>query len=252
MKLSDYSYWTSEGRPVLQTKTDYLQNGDTLRTHYCYAFNNNSDFVLGLTSAQQGWRTPLADSNYLQPLEVTTTVIPSGSSSPVFVEGYKYCFASYNSGRPHISTVIHYTSLTDSVVTNLSAYDTYGNLTEQYRNYDKKEAYLWGYNGQYPVARVSGSDYTTIAGYVNNSVIQNPTSDAALRAEVNNIRTAITGAQVTTYTYSPGVGITSETDPSGMTTYYEYDRYGRLMRVRDHNNNIIKKFSYNYYNSSTP
>ena len=252
VKQSDYSYWTNEGHPLLQTKTDYLQNGDTLRTHYCYAFNAYSDFILGLTTAQEDWLGGLAVNNYLQPLEVTTTVTPAGSNTSIFVEGYKYCFANYNSGKPHISTIIHYTSLTDSIVTNLSNYDTYGNLTEQYKNYDKHEVYLWGYNGQYPVAKIIGSDYTTVSGYVTNSVLQNPSSDAALRAQINNIRTALTSALVTTYTYSPGVGITSETDPTGITTYYDYDSHGRLLHIRDQNNNILKKFNYNYYNSTTP
>lgn len=252
VKQTDYTYWTNEGYPLLQTKTDYLQNGDTMRTHYCYAANNTGDFVLGLSSTQAGWLSTLHTANYLQPLEVTTTVTPSGASSSIFVEGYKYCFANYNSGKPHISTVIHYTSLTDSAIVNLSAYDTYGNLTEQYKNYDKKEVYLWGYNGQYPVAKISGSDYATVSGYVNNTVLQNPGSDAALSVQLNNIRAGLPNAQVTTYTYAPGIGLTSQTDPAGMTTYYEYDPFGRLLRIRDQNNNILQKFNYNYNNSSTP
>ena len=252
VKQTDYSYWTAEGYPLLQTKTEYLQNGDTLRTHYCYSGNAHNDFVLGLSSTQASWLPTLLADNYFQPLEVTTTVTPSGSGTSIFVEGYKYCFAYYNSSKPHISTIIHYTSLTDSIVTNLSNYDTYGNLTEQYKNYDKHDVYLWGYNGQYPVAKIQGTTYTTATSYVTNSVLQNPSSDAALRAQINNIRTALTGAQVTTYTYSPGMGITSETDPTGITTYYDYDAFGKLLHIRDQNNNILKKFNYNYYNSSTP
>jgi YD repeat-containing protein len=54
------------------------------------------------------------------------------------------------------------------------------------------------------------------------------------------------GALVTTYTYSPLFGITSETDPSGKITYYEYDGLGRLKLIRDQNNNILKKFDYKY------
>jgi YD repeat-containing protein len=252
VKQTDYSYWTNEGYPLLQTKTDYLQNGDTMRTHYCYAVNNTTDFVLGLSSTQAGWLTTLHTANYLQPLEVTITVTPSGATSSTFVEGYKYCFAYYNSSKPHISTIIHYTSQTDSVVTNLSAYDTYGNLTEEYKNYDNREVYLWGYNGQYPVAKVVGNTYATVSEYVTYTALQNPSSDAALRAQINNIRVALPGLQVTTYTYSPGLGLTSQTDPAGMISYYEYDSFGRLLRIRDQNNNILQKFNYNYYNTATP
>jgi YD repeat-containing protein len=146
-----------------------------------------------------------------------------------------------------LASVKRFTTLTDSLVVNFSRYDIYGNLAEQYVANNIKEAYLWGYNGAYLVAKVTGSDYNTIAALVNNSVLQIPTSDAALRSELNNIRTALAGthAQVTTYTYLKGVGLSSETDAAGRTIYYEYDSYGRLSRVRDQDNRILKKLDYN-------
>ncbi|WP_126969347.1 DUF5977 domain-containing protein [Gynurincola endophyticus] len=47
------------------------------------------------------------------------------------------------------------------------------------------------------------------------------------------------------YTYVPGVGMSSETDPSGKTTFYEYDNMNRLSIVRDNDRNILKQFCYN-------
>ena len=55
------------------------------------------------------------------------------------------------------------------------------------------------------------------------------------------------GNQTSTYTYVPYVGISSSTDIRGMTTYYEYDMYGRLIEVYQLNNGekeILNKYVY--------
>jgi len=56
---------------------------------------------------------------------------------------------------------------------------------------------------------------------------------------------------ITSYTYNPLVGMTSETDPAGHTTIYKYDDdFNRLetIKVKDVNQDeyIIKHFDYNY------
>jgi YD repeat-containing protein len=62
----------------------------------------------------------------------------------------------------------------------------------------------------------------------------------------DDIRLHPSDALMSTYTYQPLVGITSETDPNNRTTYYEYDAFNRLSVVRDKDNNILKKICYNY------
>ncbi|GGA82743.1 hypothetical protein GCM10011511_02200 [Puia dinghuensis] len=54
------------------------------------------------------------------------------------------------------------------------------------------------------------------------------------------------GAQMTTTTYSPLVGKTSECDVSGRVTYYWYDELGRLIKVSDDQRNVIRTYEYNY------
>lgn len=127
----------------------------------------------------------------------------------------------------------------------LFTYSSSGKLLEQQKVNDVKEVYLWGYNSKYPVARVLNSTHAIASDYITQSMLDNPSSDEALRNHLANLRT-IPGTQVTIYTYKPLVGITSETDPAGRTTYYEYDDHNRLALVRDQNSHILKKICYNY------
>ncbi len=47
-------------------------------------------------------------------------------------------------------------------------------------------------------------------------------------------------ASMTTYTYMPNIGMSTESDNSGYIKYYEYDEFGRLNNIRDLRGNIIK------------
>jgi YD repeat-containing protein len=62
----------------------------------------------------------------------------------------------------------------------------------------------------------------------------------------DDIRFYPSDAAMTTYTYAPLIGMTSQSDANNMPTYYEYDEFGRLKYIRDHERNILKSFDYNY------
>lgn len=127
-------------------------------------------------------------------------------------------------------------------------YDGNGNLLEQSKANDISEVYIWGYKNTYPVAKVAGSNYNYIKTLIDNNLLQSMNPDEQqLRNELNKIRTALKGkAFVSTYTYMPQVGVTSETNPAGLTTYFEYDGLGRLVIVRDHDRKIVKTIDYQY------
>lgn len=125
-------------------------------------------------------------------------------------------------------------------------FDAQGNLTQYHQESNVLNSVIWGYNGVYPVAKIEGVSYTQVKATIDQAVLDNPADDATLRLELNKIRTAFHSAPVTTYTYKPLVGISSVTDPNGVTTYYEYDNSSRLSLIRDDDNNILKKYCYNY------
>ena len=60
------------------------------------------------------------------------------------------------------------------------------------------------------------------------------------------------GNQTSTYTYIPYVGIRSATDARGVTTYYAYDTYGRLIEVyRQHNTHGKEILNHYIYHTKT-
>ena|GEM_PF-1702632 len=63
---------------------------------------------------------------------------------------------------------------------------------------------------------------------------------------VDEVRFYPANAQMTTYTYQPLVGMTSQCDAASRITYYEYDGLQRLLRIRDMDGNIVKQFQYQY------
>lgn len=63
---------------------------------------------------------------------------------------------------------------------------------------------------------------------------------------IDEVRFYPVGAQMTTYTYTPLVGMTSQTDANGVTSYYIYDSFGRLTDVKDGNGKVLKHYEYNY------
>lgn len=142
-----------------------------------------------------------------------------------------------------------------SVVPNLweteltyNLYDPKGNVLQYTGRDGITHTFLWGYNSRFPVAEVTGSDYASVSGLVNNSILQAPSSDANLRSELSNVRTGLANekAQVNSFTYKPLYGLSSAIDVQGKLSFYEYDVFGRLKLIKDQNGKILKQYDYQY------
>jgi YD repeat-containing protein len=62
----------------------------------------------------------------------------------------------------------------------------------------------------------------------------------------DDIRLHPAPALMTTYTYDPLIGVTSQTDPNNTVMFYEYDAFGRLRTIKDRDGNILKTMEYHY------
>ncbi len=98
---------------------------------------------------------------------------------------------------------------------------------------DNIKKYLINYQ-----AYTNGKWEPKVQEYTNNMILSG--------TAIDEVRVYPADALMTTYTYKPLVGMTSETDPSGRTVFYEYDDLGRLIQVKDEFGKIIKEFRYHY------
>jgi YD repeat-containing protein len=62
-------------------------------------------------------------------------------------------------------------------------------------------------------------------------------------------QSSLAGAQITTYTYDPLVGMKSQTDANNFTSYFFYDKLGRLDYITDKDANILQTYQYKYKNN---
>jgi len=130
-----------------------------------------------------------------------------------------------------------------------NAYDENGNILEVQQESGIKITYIWGYNKTLPIAKIENATYTEVQQYeANLQTLSNGTDEASLIAALNNLRTSLPNAIITTYTYKPLVGISTVTDPTGNKITYHYDSFNRLEFVKDQYGNDLNKNEYHYKN----
>lgn len=132
-------------------------------------------------------------------------------------------------------------------------YDSHGNIREMEDRAGIKTVYLWGYNYQHPVAIIQNASYETVRSVISESTINDialnsSPDEPTLRGQLAPLHThaSLQNAQVTTYTYKPLIGVSSIKDPSQRLTYYQYDAQGRLMSVKDDQQNLVEGYEYHY------
>jgi YD repeat-containing protein len=88
----------------------------------------------------------------------------------------------------------------------------------------------------------------TIAGwtYFEHTVTGVTTETVSGTGDIDELRLYPATAQMTTYTYSPLVGMTSQCDVDNRVTYFSYDGLGRLAYIKDQDGNIVKTTNYHY------
>lgn len=170
------------------------------------------------------------------------------------IQRNKYLLSAEN-GLPLPASVTTNTGLgnAEEERVKILKYDVYGNPVHIQKD-GNNAVYLWSYGGQHLVAEIVGTTYEEVVqglSAVGISSIQSLSeSRMADKSKLDKLRdSAYLGkAAITTYEYEPMVGMTCMTNPQGVTVYYEYDSFGRLNVVRDHDKNKVNSYHYNYQN----
>lgn len=264
--LSSNAYLYSPLNYRLKEQSTFGSDGLERRQNYYYAqdysFNSSSSALL----------SEMLEKHLVNlPIQETSSVIRNGVEYINSGTAYEFAFRNIpgQSWRPFYLNKIYEADLS---IASASAHYNFLNTPASYinkfsnegvnglgkpvfqiRNAHQKSVYIYGYNKEYVIAEIRNVDYAAIQGVLTQSGISSfediaYPSDAEVANFLAPLRTGLPNAQITSYTYKPLVGVTSQTDAKGMTTYYEYDVFGRLKYVKDQNGDILKQTDYQYKN----
>ena len=260
-----------------QKSTDYL-NGSPVKTETEYFYNNPShhqltsqknqfpDNTVTETSyayAHEKGNQLMIDKNMVGiPLETTTTQTLGGTNKTLSRVETIYPTSVPTPQAGNLVLPLSVKSYDLQTPTNsytevsYDKYDDKGNL-QQYTTKDGVPvAIIWGYNQTQPIAKIEGATYAQVSSLASAIITASNTDasaainndESALLTALDSFRnnSALSGYQVSTYTYDPLIGVRSITPPSGIREYYIYDSANRLEKVVDSNGNILKEYKYNY------
>ncbi len=277
------SYWN-----YLKSKEDvqYDLNGlNPIKTITNYAYNNPNHLQLSVQSTNSS-SNELLETKYYYPLDpqianepfVSDLIAKNMINVPLKTEIFKnqaklseqkteyfktannmlLSKVIYGAKFPNANTGVN--QLEKKITYDL--YDNKGNILQYTLEGGAPVAIIWGYNQTLPIAKIENITYATIsAGVIANlqtlsvADIDNCSSasctEEALRIALNSLRSTFPDAMVFSYTYNPLIGITSMTDPKGISSYYEYDLFNRLKCVKDQSLNVLQMYCYNYMGQVT-
>ncbi|MDD7888274.1 RHS repeat protein [Flavivirga sp. 57AJ16] len=235
LTTTDFTY-NDSNQEIQKTVTTDSEN-DVLETSYKYAQDLNDTRLI-------------TDNRISMPLEIK---VLEGTE---IINHSKTTYADFN-GTYLTSEIFNKKGAL--VDTNNSddrkyVFDSYehGKITQYHIENGATTSIIWGYNQQYPVAKIENATYAAATATLTVSeltAIKGGTyNQSTMITTLNKIRTGLPDAMITTYTYDPLVGVTSVTDPKGYTTYYEYDVFNRLEFVKDADGNLLSENKYNYKN----
>ncbi|MDR0659272.1 MAG: InlB B-repeat-containing protein [Prevotellaceae bacterium] len=175
------------------------------------------------------------------------------------IKRVRYSYPPLSADIPPLPTSAGYSEAGSAGLSREAEYlydNTNGNLLQYVGRGGIPVSYQWRHRNTYPIIQAVGATYDklmqTVAGTANWGDIQYVQTPDQLAVYLAYLRSQLPAARLTGYTYQPLAGVTSETASDGLTTYYQYDSFGRLYKILDHQNNIISQHDYHYAGTTAP
>lgn len=235
--IEEFSYANSEKLHQLRSKKTTNSNGDVTEEKFNYAPDFSTAIMNSITA-----------SNIL---DVVVRKVES-NSEVIFQHKNEYAKDLSTSNlllkKSELEKKGNEVILASDQILSYDYYDAKGNLLQFKKENSNRVSIIWGYNLSKPIAKLENIEYASIPiGTIQAIQTKSNTgTEAELLVSLNALRTMFPNAMITTYTYIPLVGISSITDFKGLKSIFHYDTFGRLMTVRDNDNNLLTENQYHY------
>ncbi len=237
---TNYKDWFSNGNTLVPWYVDYIYKTNSPVTRLRYHLYSNSGNPLEISKEHDVKVSYIWDEENVFPLAEVTNAMENEVAFANF-EGQGN--GKWNLSGGAVSSQHRYTGRKSFTLiagntiskTGLSAGKTY------------KVSY-WKKSGSVLVNGLSGTSGITRNGwtYYEHLFSNSTTATIAGTAQIDELRLHPLVANMISYNYDPLIGIISSCDNNNNVSTYEYDNLGRLIIIRDQDNNILKKICYNY------
>jgi YD repeat-containing protein len=259
-EISTYIYGSETPSNIIQNKSTFVYNAfsqlisnenvlsngkvETINNYYLNDINDPNEVFISQSVYNTMLERRIFNSILKTEKLIDSKIINSGISS----------FGFFNGDTPLPEKTRFLENGVYMVSANYDKYDIKNNPLQYHNEYGVNVTTLWGYNFQYPIAKIENANYDDVitAIGIEYDILQTKNSDELigifqLLIEDSKVQGhLLNNSVINAYTYDPLIGITSETDPNGKIIIYQYDEFQRLETIRDIDNNVLKHIDYNY------
>jgi hypothetical protein len=210
---------------------------------------------------------PAAGTEYAQLVSAHMTGVPVAVEQRENGATLSKNIVKYNNTGSVLPTSFQNMNVQDNTLKNtitVDAYNEEGNVVQSTDELGISTVFIYGYQNSEIIAKITGAQYNNIknntalinAVNASNNDYISPATESSLIAALDTLRkdAAMKDFQMTTYSYNPGEGVTSETSAFGQRLVYEYNETGQVKKVKamltDAAGNItyktVKEYQYNY------